>query len=316
MIAQQISEMKDSLSPLHLSEDSTLITSSIADYFRFYSLPSATYTNINYQLGYIDTPKFRLCTQLWQPSTPIGTIFIVHGYFDHTGLYSHIIRFFLEQSYAVFSFDLPGHGLSSGERASIDNFSDYSSALEHCLAWAKGKLTAPWLLFGQSTGAAIITNSLLANNIHSNFPITRAILCAPLVRITHWHTIRFFYYLISPFRKTIKRKRTKNSHDESFLSLLAQDPLQPDVISLRWLNALYQWNRIIKKIRTTINVPSFIIQGESDHTVDWHYNLSFLKARCVPAEIIRLPEAQHHLVNESEHIRQHYLNALKMWLNT
>ncbi|MCQ4051808.1 alpha/beta hydrolase, partial [Klebsiella pneumoniae] len=54
-----------------------------------------------------------------------------------------------------------------------------------------------------------------------------------------------------------------------------------------------------------------IIQGEADMTVDWQYNLPILQRKFPSAEVLRLPEARHHLVNEREELRQAYFDFLR-----
>jgi hypothetical protein len=69
---------------------------------------------------------YTIVQQCWQVEIPKATVIIVHGYLDHSGLYGRLIRWSLEQNYNVICFDLPGHGLSSGEPANIDSFATYT----------------------------------------------------------------------------------------------------------------------------------------------------------------------------------------------
>ena len=48
-----------------------------------------------------------------------------------------MIEWALDQGFAVIACDLPGHGLSSGERASIKDFAEYQSTLQGLLAEAQ-----------------------------------------------------------------------------------------------------------------------------------------------------------------------------------
>ncbi|MED5413144.1 MAG: alpha/beta fold hydrolase, partial [Pseudomonadota bacterium] len=85
----------------------------------------------SHRMGLLRSYNFDLvcqsfCTSLDKQK---GTVFIIHGYFDHTGLYGHLIKHCLQKGLTVISFDLPGHGLSSGDPASIDSFNQYSDAL-------------------------------------------------------------------------------------------------------------------------------------------------------------------------------------------
>ncbi len=62
--------------------------------------------------------------------TPRGTIFLLHGYNDHTGILKNLICFCLNQNYSVAVYDLPGLGLSSGEQGAIKDFSEYADILK------------------------------------------------------------------------------------------------------------------------------------------------------------------------------------------
>ncbi|MNG14200.1 hypothetical protein D3C84_979350 [compost metagenome] len=53
-----------------------------------------------------------------------------------------------------------------------------------------------------------------------------------------------------------------------------------------------------------------IIQGESDMTVDWPYNLKVLREKFAAPEILLIPEARHHLANELPAIRQRYFDFI------
>jgi hypothetical protein len=105
----------------------------VQQYFDFYTIaPERFMVGVQHDFGWLEVDGYQLATHIWHPEHPLGTVFIVHGYYDHTGLYGHLVRFWLEQGYAVMMHDLPGHGLSSGNVASIDCFSRYSTIFRHC----------------------------------------------------------------------------------------------------------------------------------------------------------------------------------------
>ena len=53
-----------------------------------------------------------------------------------------------------------------------------------------------------------------------------------------------------------------------------------------------------------------MVQGEDDMTVDWRHNLQVLQDKFDRPEILRLPGARHHLVNEREALRRQYFGFL------
>ncbi len=128
------------------------------DYQRFYGLNLPAHS----WLGSFQAAGFDLVGQAWLPEQPSATLFLLHGYYDHMGLYRHVIEWALKQGFAVISCDLPGHGLSSGERASINDFAVYQQVLEALFEQAHTlQLPHPWHLCGQSTGGAIAVDHLL-----------------------------------------------------------------------------------------------------------------------------------------------------------
>jgi alpha-beta hydrolase superfamily lysophospholipase len=52
-----------------------------------------------------------------------------------------------------------------------------------------------------------------------------------------------------------------------------------------------------------------VVQGQSDQTVDWKYNMQILE-RLFEPEVLYIPEARHHLVNESAAIRAQIFAAI------
>lgn len=132
-------------------------------YQRFYGLAGLGGEKIiRSWLGRLDVAGYEVVGQVWMPDSPIATLFLFHGFYDHMGLYRHVIEWALEQGFAVIACDLPGHGLSSGSRACIDDFAEYQLVLQRLLSEAEGLgLPHPWHLCGQSMGGAIVTDHLL-----------------------------------------------------------------------------------------------------------------------------------------------------------
>ncbi len=273
-----------------------------------------------YTGGYLQTEQHRIFCQLWQQErhqegphkNNKGTVFILHGYYDHTGLYGHLIRFFLQQGYSVFAFDEPGHGLSDGTPASIDNFSTYTSIVRTCMDWAlENDLPQPFHLAGQSMGGAIITELLVGEKCsRQEYPIDKVILFAPLIRPAGWRWGKIRYQLAGRFLKQIPRSRSRNSNDNDFLTFLQTEPLQNKTLSMAWVGALSQWIDKIEAVTEPCEYDVLIVQGERDGTVDWQHNMSVYPRLYKSADIYLIPDGQHHLVNEHEDIRQQYFGWL------
>jgi len=288
-----------------------------ADYRRFYGIGFAGAASHG---GLLQVLDYQLVAQLWQPAAPSeqhgqhdlhesrGTLLCLHGYYDHLGLYRHLTGWALAQGLAVFSCDLPGHGLSSGTRADIGDFDEYQAVLTELLEQAAQLgLPRPWHLLGHSTGGGIVLDYLLRGTVREE--IGHIILLAPLIRPRAWFWSTLAWRLLSPFTASIKRRFTDNSNDAQFLAFVRRDPLQAHCVPCRWFAALRRW---IAQIETAApsDHPVLLVQGQADRTLDWRHNLKILAEKLPYAQRLLLPGAKHHLVNESAPLRQQYLAFL------
>ena len=281
-------------------------------YAQHYGIDFASHDkHLLHGFGYFDAADQKIAVHAWRPSNPKGTVLVCHGYFDHVGLYRHIIRHLLLRNYAVLAYDLPGHGLSSGPRAAIDDFVIYREVLSQCLAHKQNHFPKPWHVIAQSTGGAIIIDYALHSATNSDvFPFEKVILLAPLVRPAKWRAGALMHSLVSPFRDHVKRVFTVNSGDKEFLHFLEHlDPLQSKLLSARWVTALKKWMPTIEMAQR-VSLSPIIIQGDLDETVDWRHNLKVIEDKFSSPEVHILKGARHQLANEAEPIRQRIAEIL------
>ena len=282
------------------------MTPSMEAFCRFYGIDFRA-RHCRQQLGQIDAGGYRIAIHRFSPRTPRGTLVLVHGYHDHHALYGHLISYLLKRDLNVLCFDLPGHGLSSGIRGSIANFEHYQQVLQQVLSGPTAT-SQPLHLLGQSTGAAIINQHLLQNQPTLEGQVIQL---APLVRPARWPLVRMSHQLLSPWIRAVPRQFTDNSNDPAFLSFLRnRDPLQCRTIEVQWVTAFKHWLGLFLTLPPHEGYAPLIIQGQQDATVDWRYNLRVLRQKFPNSETLLLADARHHLANESESIRRHYLHWL------
>lgn len=257
---------------------------------------------VRHFLGSKKCGGYTIACQYWLPKAPAGTAFVVHGYFDHTGLYGHLFEYLLGKNFAVVAFDLPGHGLSDGERVTIASFDHYVEVFEEILGYAKNHLPKPWHGIGQSTGGAIVLKHLLAENpAHPTF--SNIALLAPLLHPYRWQGNRLIYLISHRFLPRIKRHFASNSGNPDFTDFVSRrDPLQAHHIPLEWIGAMKRWTEEFHNLPDN-DFPLHIIQGDLDKTLDWRYNLKQFRRKLPKARICMVPGAQHHLVNETKSLR-------------
>jgi alpha-beta hydrolase superfamily lysophospholipase len=288
-----------------------LIPAEGLSYQRFYGLSFANSGLLSRSwLGRFEAAGYDIVGQVWLPEQPKATLFLMHGFYDHMGLYRHVVEWAVTQGFAVISCDLPGHGLSSGSRASINDFAEYQLVLQGLFAEAETlQLPKPWHLCGQSTGGAIVIDHLL-NHGNDSPAQGQAILLAPLVRPRAWGWSKLSYYLLKPFVNDIARRFSDNYNAPAFLPFLLADPLQPQRLPTAWVGALARWISRIESAPRSTRSP-MIIQGEADMTVDWSHNLAVLNEKFTQPQILMLHTARHHLANELPELRERYFEFVQ-----
>lgn len=276
---------------------------------RFYQIDFAQqFPDLDSRLGMVEVAGYRLAMQVLRPTQALATVIVLHGYYDHMGLYGHVYDWALRQGFAVLSCDFPGHGLSSGARASINSFQEYQQVLQALLAKAEQlQLPKPWHLLGQSTGGAIAFDYLLNQSLVSELGET--ILLAPLVRPRAWQQSKLLYQLVKPFRRSVPRSFSNNSNDAAFVDFVRNDPLQARILPTAWVGALAEWISYIEQAKPSGRSP-IIVQGDADMTVDWQHNINVLNDKFSQPRILLLPEARHHLANEQTIMREQYFQFL------
>ncbi|MFH1614403.1 MAG: alpha/beta hydrolase [Planctomycetota bacterium] len=303
-----ITKIKEAIKPL--DDFSSEYPDSVVDYFKYYGLDFDS-NDVEHIFGTFESGGFTLVGHIYKPEKYKGTVFAVHGYFDHCGQLNHLIKHLIKAGYAVAAFDLPGHGLSGGRRGVIDDFTQYSQALIDFADKVRPQLNGPYHFVGHSTGATAVLDYLLTNN-HVVFD--RVILAAPLVHCAAWEQSKIGYNEKVQFVKSVPRVFRKNSSDSEFLDFIKhKDPLQARKIPLIWVRALHKWNEKIKDAPPS-EKPIKVIQGTSDIIVDRQFNVKFLKEKFPNIEISMIEKANHELFNESVDLRAEVFREISSYL--
>lgn len=94
--------------------------------------------------------------QQWLPEgDPKAVVCIVHGHGEHSGRYGNVVDALLQRGFAVFTFDLRGHGKSSGTRGDL-RFAETMEDIDELLADAQQQVPGvPVILYGHSLGGLL-----------------------------------------------------------------------------------------------------------------------------------------------------------------
>lgn len=281
----------------------------LIDFCQYYGIDFADrFPAVQHRIGSVSSGQYSLAVHSYQQPGATSNLLLVHGYLDHTGLFGELIEYGLKSGCNVLVFDLPGHGLSSGEPAAIDDFKEYGLAVSSVLA-AADLPDLSWWAVAQSTGCS----ALMEFSRTTNWPFRTAVFLAPLIRPKGWQQIRIAYALLHRFIDGTKRNFAENSSNKNFLTFIRQDPLQSKKISVRWVGALKRWLADLPMKDLGMG-PILVLQGDADETVAWRRNMIDMPILAPDCKIIYLKGAGHHLANESDEIRARYLPEIDAYL--
>ena len=106
-----------------------------------------------------------LATYRWLPDgteRPKAAVIIAHGYAEHAGRYDALAARLVGAGYAVYAFDLRGHGHSEGERANIGVFREFVTDLTRFIEHVREiHPNPPRFLLGHSMGGLVALQMVL-----------------------------------------------------------------------------------------------------------------------------------------------------------
>ncbi|ELP85314.1 monoglyceride lipase, putative [Entamoeba invadens IP1] len=119
---------------------------------------------VTYSEEQLHLNTFTIFTRQWLTEGAKATLFVQHGYAEHSGRYKHVGEYFANHKYNVFMMDLPGHGQSSGiegaPRTYIDSFETYITTINQFVDTMKTKMESkniilPMFFMGHSMGGLL-----------------------------------------------------------------------------------------------------------------------------------------------------------------
>ncbi len=263
------------------------------DYLMFYRILWDDTSYKSYMIPWGETNE--VFVLVMTPPHPRATVVFLHGYLDHVGNFGEFYRFFLTRGYSIVAFDLPGHGLSTGLRTGIENFSDYALALESVLKTVP-EIPRSFLAVGFSTGCSVWIEYLHTHRTHG---IRKLVLAAPLVRVVNWDMAVMGYNLLGGVITEIPRTQTRTTADRDFLDFIYnKDPLQDKKANISWFRAARNWHERAIRYPSFGSLPVLMVQGREDSVVDWRYNLPILEHLFPRAQIHMYP-GNHHILMET-----------------
>jgi alpha-beta hydrolase superfamily lysophospholipase len=257
----------------------------------------------------------------WQnPNSKTGkSLFLIHGFGEHSGRYEHFPFYLNNVVDSVFAFDLPGHGKSAGQAGHIDKFSQMIDCSLKMFEIAKAQNSNKWSWLGHSMGGLIVLKTLTKNE---NLEIVKSVVSAPLLDLSAPvnPVKKALGLLIEPIFPRLPLKNDIDegvvSHDPDVVAAYAKDPLNHQVITPRMFKEMSAAMLETKNWNGNFNYSIEFLIPLADPLVSWKSTYDFaIKLKVATGkvkDIQTFPNFFHEGFNELG--KDLYFNTIVDWL--
>jgi alpha-beta hydrolase superfamily lysophospholipase len=263
--------------------------------------------------------------QSWHPPVRVrGILGIVHGLGGHSGIFGRIVDYLIAKNYAVYGFDLRGHGRSPGQRAYINTWTEYREDLSAFLRFIElHEPDCPRFLLGHSLGGVIVLDYVLRSTEESPEAIASkklqgVIVIAPAlgrVGVPAWRlTLGWILSQLWP-RFSLDTGINLNviSREPAILDAYDRDPLMHRRGTARLATEFFTILAWIKTHIADLQIPILILQGGADRvTFPESTRHFFEQITFADKELREYPESYHEIYNDLDY--QLMLIDLGNWL--
>lgn len=253
------------------------------------------------------------------PSSPKANILIVHGFGEHCGRYEDLTQLLVKENYAVFRFDLRGHGRSDGKRGHIFDFDEYLQDFfcfkERSLSYTNA--ASQTVLVGHSYGGLVSLSSLLRDPAD----ISALALSSPFFGVADdipkWKIGlgKLLSRYLPSFSMPTDIDPKDVSHDPATVHEYATDTLIGRTASTRWLTETLAAQAKALAKSSSLTLPVLWQQAGDDRLVCKHKGRNvFDRLGSSDKTWTEYPDMFHELYFELE--REKPIGELLLWLET
>jgi lysophospholipase len=235
----------------------------------------------------------------------VGSVFLTHGYAEHSGRYAHVIRALTERNLLVLSYDLRGHGFSGGPRGHIEYFSQYLADAHDLLRTAEQdsdwKQCGKPILLGHSLGGLISSHLAIQNTskfkaLVLSSPFLGMALHVPLPKQIAG---RWMSKLWPTFSLPTGLSGADLTHDAVMAEAYDNDPLLvKEATSRMFTESSHAQEQLMEKAHL-LTIPLVIFHGAEDKVAAPQASSTFAsKVHSETHEVNLLPGQYHEIFNE------------------
>jgi alpha-beta hydrolase superfamily lysophospholipase len=210
--------------------------------------------------------------QAWRPDHGTKAVFaIVHGYGEYSGRYLNSANYFVPRGYALYAYDLRGHGQSAGQRGHIDRFSQYLADTDLFLKLVREQQPGrKVILLGHSVGGLIAA----AYALEHPGELTELILSSAFLRfkmkVPVWKMTlgRVLASVMPTFTMSNDVSAELLSHDPAVVAAYDIDPLNHHVATARWGTEIMAAQKQTLDRADELKIPVLVLYAGDDQIAD------------------------------------------------
>jgi acylglycerol lipase len=212
--------------------------------------------------------NLNLYYQSWLPDgVPLAVLLVVHGLAEHSGRYLNVVNYFVPRGYAVYSFDLCGHGKSDGRRGYVEHFSYYLDDLKTYYDMIRQEnKNAKIFMVGHSIGGTIATDYAINHQGELDGLILSAVVLKAGASVTGLTILmaKVLSFLL-PKMGVSPIDASTISRDKAVVDAYVNDPLvYRGKISARLGTELLNEMKRLLSIISELSLPILIMNGTDD----------------------------------------------------
>ena len=208
--------------------------------------------------------------QRWRPvGEPKAVLAIVHGFGEHSGRYGNVVDWLVPKGYAIYAFDLRGHGRSPGQRSYINRWEEYREDVRAFLTFVQGQEPGrPLFLMGHSMGGLIVLDYALhypegLQGVIASGPALAQVGVSPVVMTLG----RLLSRLWPRFTLDTRLDATAISRDPKVVEAYVNDPLVHSVGTARLGAEMTKTMEWVNEHAADLRVPLLVLHGGADRLV-------------------------------------------------
>jgi len=256
--------------------------------------------------------------QAWLPDKdPRAILLIVHGLAEHTGRYKNMVDYFIPRGYAIYGFDLRGHGRSQGSKGYVERFSYYIDDLKTFVDTVRRENAGKKIfMVGHSMGGLIAT--IYATKYQND--LSGLIVSAALLKIGASVSpaavvMAKIISVIAPKMGVAVLDASALSKDKAVVDAYVNDPLvYRGKTTARWGTEVLDIQKKLPEQLNLITLPILIMYGSEDKLCNPEGSKMLYEKVSSKDKRLNIYEGLYHeIFNEPEH--EKVMADVEAWLS-